>query len=233
MKAILIFIATVVVFSVHGVEKKIETEKVVEKAEEAHKELKEAVGREKVLQYQAEISQNAKKINTIKSNFRQIKHLSFLSDKVETGGVFLLKKDNGTNLVKWEYVTPFSYRIVLDGKSVFMKDGDKVTRFDMSSNSVFEELNEIMIGSLNGTILSENEKFSFDITEKGKKLFVNMIPVNSGMKEYFKEIKMVINRNDHTVVKLEMIETGGDSTEIFFNDRKINVPIDKKEFQLK
>jgi outer membrane lipoprotein-sorting protein len=233
LKVILILTAFVLFFPAYGGERKIETEKVIEKAEKAHKELDERIEKEKILEYQTEISENAKKINTIKSKFKQVKHLSFLSDKVETGGVFLLKKDNGANFVKWEYVTPFSYQIVLDGKSVFMKDGDKVTKFDMNSNSVFEELNQIMIGSLNGTILSENEKFSFNITEKEKELFVSMIPSQSSMKEYFKEIRMVINKNDYTVTKLEMIEAGGDATEILFDERKINGPIDNKEFQLK
>jgi len=224
---------TAISFTVFANEAKIDKEAVIEKASKAHTELNESLKEEKLQKYRDDIAVNAKNINSIKSSFRQVKYLSFLSDKVETGGIFLLKKENGTNLVKWQYTTPFAYQIVLDGKSVYMKDGEKVSRFDMSSNSVFEELNEIMIKSLNGTILSENEKFSFELYERGRELFVSMTPSNSTIKEYFKLIRIVIDKKDYTVTKLEMVETGGDSTEIFFNERKINTPVDKSEFQLK
>jgi outer membrane lipoprotein-sorting protein len=231
-RGLVVFVITLF-FVLSATESKVEKKAVVDKAEKAHSELRESVREENISKYRDQIAENAKKIKSIKSSFRQVKHLSFLSDKVVTGGTFLLKKENGTNLVKWEYTTPFFYQIVLDGRRVYMKDGDKVTRFDMSSNAVFEELNEIMIKSLDGTILSENEKFSFDVDVKGRELYIKMVPSRSTMKEYFKEIKMVIDKKDFTVTKLEMIENGGDSTEIFFTERRINIPVDNKEFQLK
>ena len=233
MRRVLGIFVVILFFVLSATESKVDKKTVVDKAEKAHVELTESVKEENISKYREQIAENSKKIRSIKSSFKQVKHLSFLSDKVVTGGTFLLKKENGTNLVKWEYTSPFFYQIVLDGRSVFMKDGDKVTRFDMSSNAVFEELNEIMIKSLDGTILSENEKFSFDIDVKGRELYIKMVPSRSSMKEYFKEIKMVLDKKDFTVTKLEMIETGGDSTEIFFTERRINTPIENKEFQLK
>ncbi len=204
-----------------------------EKTESSRTELGENAQRERFEKYKAGISENTSKISTIKSSFRQIKHLSFLSDKVITSGKFFLKKNGGRNLVKWQYTEPFDYQIVLDGRNVFMKDGNKVRSFDMSSNSVFEELNDIMIKSLDGTILTENENFNFKIYENDGRLYVDMEPSKSTMKEYFKRIKIVFDKKDYTVKKLKMIERDGDSTEIFFNDRRINIPLDDSEFQLK
>lgn len=177
------------------------------------------------------VSENAAKISSIQSSFKQVKHLSFLSDKVTSGGKFVFRKNNSDNSLKWAYTTPFIYTIVIDGNKITMKDGTKISSFDMSSSKVFEEINDIMVRSLNGTILSDNKNFTFSINESGNELLIEMTPVKgTPLTDYFKNIKMVMDKTDFTVNTLTMIENSGDFTELVFTDKKINGKIDGKEF---
>lgn len=179
------------------------------------------------------ISENVAKVTTIQSSFRQDKMISFLSKKVVSSGRFILEKSGTESRIKWEYTTPFKYIIVIDGKKIMMKDGTKITKFDMSSSRVFEEINRIMVGSLNGTILNDSENFSFKIFEKEKELNVSMTPkAKSVMSKYFQTIEMTMDKSDFTVSMLRMVERTGDATDLFFTDKSVNKTIDPGEFKV-
>ena len=179
------------------------------------------------------IGERSKSILSIRSSFRQVKTLSFMNSKVSSGGIFLFRKDEKKNQVRWEYTTPFSYIIVMDGDDVVMKDNNKVSRFDMSASKIFEEINEILIKSLNGTILNDRKNFTFRYSDKGDEFHVSMIPGKENLKKYLKKIQMVISKKDYAVSFLKMIESTGDSTELFFTDKKINGNVSGKEFEVK
>ncbi|HNW83625.1 MAG TPA: outer membrane lipoprotein carrier protein LolA [bacterium] len=206
----------------------VDADNVKQDAETAFKELADSTS---AVKWQKVISENTRNIHSIQSSFKQTKNLSFLSDKVISSGKFVFRKNDSDNSLKWEYTTPFIYTIVIDGTRITMKDGKKISSFDMSSSKVFEEINEIMIKSLNGTILSDNKNFTFSINESGNELVIEMIPVKgTPLTDYFKNIKMIMDKTDFTVTKLTMIENSGDFTELVFTAKKINGKIDEKEF---
>lgn len=179
------------------------------------------------------IAEKSKQIKSIRSSFKQVKKLSFMNSEVKSSGKFLFRKDGTRNQVRWEYTAPFSYIIVMSGDTVFMKDGNKVSKFDMSSSKIFEEINEILIKSLNGTILNDNKNFSFKYSDRGDEFHVSMVPGKENLKKYLKEIHMVISKKDYAVSFLEMIENSGDSTTLYFTQKKINGSMSGKEFEVK
>jgi outer membrane lipoprotein-sorting protein len=179
------------------------------------------------------IAEKSKEIKSIRSSFKQVKKLSFMNSEVKSGGKFLFRKDGKKNQVRWEYTTPFSYVIVMNGDKVVMKDGSKVSKFDMSSSKIFEEINEILIKSLNGTILNDRKNFTFKYSDQGDEFHVSMIPGTESLKKYLKEIQMVISKKDYAVSFLKMIENSGDSTTLHFTKKKINGKMSGKEFEVK
>lgn len=206
----------------------VNTAEVKQNANTAFKELAADTAK-----WQKTVSENTKKINSIRSSFKQVKNLSFLSQQVTSGGKFLFEKNSNGHRLKWEYTTPFVYTILIDGPKITMKDGAKVSSFDMSSSRVFEEINDIMVRSFNGTILSDSRNFRFDIKENGRDLIIEMVPVKgTPLNEYFRSIRMVMDKNDFTVNTLTMTESGGDFTELSFSDKKINGHIDVSEFRV-
>jgi outer membrane lipoprotein-sorting protein len=59
---------------------------------------------------------------------------------------------------------------------------------------------------------------------------VRMNPLESNLKEYLREIRIFFDKNDFTVIRIEMHEPSGDFTNIGFSGEKINVNIPDEKF---
>src|SRR3954468_12914348 len=79
---------------------------------------------------------------SIQSDFVQEKNLSMLSDKIVSKGKFWFKKDNK---VRMEYLTPSYYLLVMNGKDIKTKDGQKESHVSTKGNKLFEQINKITV----------------------------------------------------------------------------------------
>ena len=98
----------------------------------------------------SKIDNMSKQTNSIESDFTQVKTLSMLSEKITSKGHFWFQKQNN---LRWEYSEPYKYTIVINKDKILIKDEDKIKKYDMNSNKVFKEINDIMISCINGNIL--------------------------------------------------------------------------------
>ncbi|HKC66928.1 MAG TPA: outer membrane lipoprotein carrier protein LolA [Bacteroidia bacterium] len=171
----------------------------------------------------------SKTTNTLESDFTQVKTLSMLSEKITSKGHFCFQK---TNLLRWEYSSPYTYIIVINKDKVLIKDDSKLKKYDMNSNKVFKEINDIMISCIDGSILSSN-KFKIAYGENDKAYRLELTPLIKGMKESLKKIYMYFDKAVTSVTKLEMIETTDDFTVIDFTNKKVNGAIPAEKFILK
>ncbi|HTA63084.1 MAG TPA: outer membrane lipoprotein carrier protein LolA [Bacteroidia bacterium] len=171
----------------------------------------------------------SKETNSLESDFTQVKMLSMLSEKITSKGHFCFKKDN---LLRWEYVSPYTYVIVINKDKVFIKDDTKLKKYDMNSNKIFKEINDIMISCIDGNILASN-KFKISYGENDKAYRLELTPLVKGMKESLKVIYMYFDKAVTSVTKLEMVETTDDFTIIDFTNKKVNGNIPAEKFILK
>ena len=171
----------------------------------------------------------SKLTTSIEADFTQEKNLSMLSEKIISKGHFVFKKEN---LLRWEYVSPSKYLIVINKEKVIIKDEKKTTKYDMNSNKVFKEINDIMLSCVQGTIFKSNKfKTSYYENDKGYKL--ELIPQVKNMKETFKKINLYFDKNVTSVSKMEMIENNDDLTSLDFTNKKLNAPIAETIFIVK
>lgn len=171
----------------------------------------------------------SKATTSIESDFVQEKNLSMLSEKIISKGHFVFKKEN---LLRWEYVSPSKYLIVINKDKVIIKDEKKTTKYDMNSNKVFKEINDIMLSCVQGTIFKSNKfKTAYFENEKGYKL--ELIPQVKNMKETFKKINLYFDKNVTSVSKMEMVESNEDITSLDFTNKKLNGPIAETIFTVK
>lgn len=177
----------------------------------------------------SKIDNMSKQTNSIESDFVQVKNLSMLSEKITSKGHFWFQKQNN---LRWEYSVPYKYSIVINNDKILIKDENKVKKYDMNSNKVFKEINDIMISCVNGNILNSN-KFKIVYFESDKNFKLELIPHDKGMKESLKKINMYFDKNVTSVVKLDMIEPGDDITTIDFSNKKLNATITPEIFMLK
>jgi outer membrane lipoprotein-sorting protein len=179
--------------------------------------------------FKKSLEASAQKTNTIKSDFVQEKNLSVLSEKIISKGQFYFKK---SNFLRWEYTTPFQYIIALNGDNVMIKDGNKVSKYDVQSNKMFKEINDMMVGMVQGKLLG-NKSFKINYLEDEKYFIVQSIPLQKNKKEFLKEIYLFFDKKDIAVSKINFVEPSGDYTDIAFTSRQMNVEIPNEKFIIK
>lgn len=166
--------------------------------------------------------------HNINSDFKQLKHLSFLEEDVESKGRFFFQKENK---LRWEYSEPFFYLIIFSNDTVLIQDDHKANIYDAASGRMFREINDIMLSMVNGSIL-ESDNFTIEYFENTSAYKLELTPLDANMKEFLRTIRLFINKNDHTVDELYMIERSGDYTRIQFINKQLNEDIPQHTFDL-
>ena len=174
--------------------------------------------------------ETAELTNTIESSFTQEKFLSFLSEKVTSYGKFYFKNPNK---LRWEYTKPFDYAIIINNEKMIIKNEKKENKFDLKSNKMFKEINEILVGCVNGSLLFDNEKFKTVLFENKEFVLAQLTPQSKTINDFIKTINIYIDKKDMTVSKIKMIEPTEDYTIISFKDKKINKGIKDEIFNIR
>jgi outer membrane lipoprotein-sorting protein len=174
-----------------------------------------------------QFSESAQKISTLTSDIIQEKNLSVLSEKITSKGHFYFKKEKN---LRWEYTEPFSYLVIFKDDKIYIKDDDKSNQFDVHSNKMFNEINDIMIGCIRGTILKDDKNFSAVCFENPGLYLVKLYPKMNSLKQFLHEIWIYFDKKDCTISKLEMHESSGDFTKIDFVGKMLNTPVPDEKF---
>ncbi|MBL7137695.1 MAG: outer membrane lipoprotein carrier protein LolA [Bacteroidales bacterium] len=175
------------------------------------------------------VSLAAKKTEAISSDFTQEKEMSILNDKIITSGKFYFKKER---LLRWEYTHPFSYVIAIRGDVITIRDEGEVRSINTQTNKVFAEVNRIIIGSVRGTLL-DDDNFRADYIQSNGHYTVSLSPISSALQESLSRIVIYFDKTDFTVDKLEMYEPAGDFTRITFSKKQLNQPLSDEIFHLR
>jgi outer membrane lipoprotein-sorting protein len=166
---------------------------------------------------------------SIQCDFVQEKNLSMLSDKIVSKGKFWFRKENK---VRMEYMQPSYYLLVMNGKDIKTKDGQKENRVSTKGNKLFEQINKITVDCVQGNVVN-NTDFNTRIMENGQFYLLEMTPVNKSLAQYFKSIHLLVDKKDYSVSKIQMYEAGGDDTSISFLHKQLNVNIPDAVFAVK
>lgn len=175
------------------------------------------------------IESMSKNTLAIESDFVQEKNLQVLSEKIISKGHFTFKKENR---LRWEYTSPSKYLIVINNQKIIIKDEKKTTKYDINSNKVFKEINDLMLSCVQGTIF-QSYKFKTTYFENEKFYKLELQPLTKNMKDSFKKINLFFDKAITSVVKLEMIEATDDTTTLNFLNKKLNGPVPETVFILK
>ncbi len=171
----------------------------------------------------------SKKTKSIDSDFKQYKHLDILENDIESSGHFSFK---ATDKVRWEYLQPYKYLIVMNGKDMWINDGNKIRKYDTESNKMFKEINNLMVGMLQGNIL-KSENFEIIFYENKNEILAVLKPKSPEMKDFLEHIELYFDNKHYNVKKIIMDEPAGDYTEMIFYNRKMNIEIPDSRFLIK
>jgi outer membrane lipoprotein-sorting protein len=182
-----------------------------------------------VAAFKQQFAKASQATQSIQCDFIQEKNLSMLADKIVSKGKFWFKKENK---VRMEYAQPSYYLLVMNGKDIKVKDGQKENRVSTKGNKLFEQINKITIDCVQGNIVN-NADFNTKVLENGQSYLLEMTPVNKSLAQYFKSIHLLVDKKDFSVTKIEMYEAGGDDTSISFLHKQLNVNIPDAVFAVK
>jgi outer membrane lipoprotein-sorting protein len=179
-------------------------------------------------EFKKTFSVESKKVKSITSSFRQEKVLSLLEEKMVSDGKFWFQRENK---IRIEYQKPFEYVLIIRGDEIIIKDHDKQNRINVKSNKLFQQINQIILDCVQGSILDNND-FSVVALENSKSYRLEMKPLTKGLKDFFTEIIVMVDKNDFTASQLSLYEAGGDYTTIYFSNKTLNANIPDSVFDI-
>lgn len=171
------------------------------------------------------VKQQAAATTTITSDFTQYKHLDFLSEDIESKGKLAFKVPD---LVKWEYVTPFSYSIIFKDNTLYINDDGNKRHMDVGGNKIFTQLNQLITASIRGNLFDDDQFNIFYFKLDGNSL-VHFIPKDAQFVEFIKAFHITFNPTGE-VIEVKMIEPSDDYTQIIFSGRETNQPLSDADF---
>jgi outer membrane lipoprotein carrier protein len=182
-----------------------------------------------IAELKAKILAKAKSTKNIHSEFVQEKHLSMFEEVMISKGEFYFQIPNS---IRWQYNSPISYIIVMNGKTIQIKDDEGLKEYDINSNPVFKEINKLLLSSLNGKIL-ESKEFKIEYFKANDKYMARLIPQSSAMSDVLSNIEIYFNSIDYGVTGIKLTENSEDFTIINFKQRIINGKIPDNTFKLR
>ena len=168
--------------------------------------------------FKKQFAAQSAKVSSIESSFTQEKVLTALTEKISSTGKFWFRR---SNKVRIEYVKPYTYTMIMNGDKMLFRDDQKENRINVKSNKLFQQINQIMIDCVQGTVL-DSKDFSVEVFEDERTYLLEMAPTSRSMREFFSSIVLKVDKTDFTAASIEMNERSGDSTTILFKDKKLN-----------
>lgn len=179
-----------------------------------------------ITSFKEKVISEAKKTNTIKSDFVQYKHLDFLSNDVETSGKMAFK---APDLVKWAYTKPYQYSVIFKEEKLLINDGGTKSKVDIGNSKMFKKLNQLIVNSVKGSMFDEDE-FNISYFQNPKAYKVVFTPKDGDIAKYIASFELYFHKNDFQVFEVKMVEPSKDFTRIVFSNRILNSTIDDAVF---
>ena len=164
-----------------------------------------------------EITRNTVGIQSLSCQFTQTKQSSLLVDNAEAKGKMSYSRPKS---MCWEYITPYSYALVVEGDSLSMT-GNGTASTNQKANRMMKEMSSLIIGSINGERLFDERTFSINIYEETGCYRVKMNPKRKDMQRMFQNITFLFGSDDYTVRSVVLTEKSGDATTINFENLTI------------
>lgn len=181
---------------------------------------------EDVAAFKKMVRETSEQTHSISSNFKQEKHLTMMEEVLVSKGKFLFKKENK---VKWEYIEPIVYAIIINENRFTINNDGKISTFDTESNKLFKEINNMIVMAIQGNFVDDPE-FRATFYQNKEHYLAVLSPQNDLLKDILTGIEIYFNKTDLAVAMVKFIEPGEDFTKITFMNRKANIEIDDEQF---
>lgn len=168
----------------------------------------------------------ANSIKSIVSEFTQHKRISFLNNEIITIGNLVFKSPN---TIKWEYTSPYHYSIIFSKNKLYINDGGEKNSIDITSNTIFKSLNDLIVNTINGSMFDDN-KYIISYFKLNENYLVKFLPKEEKINGLVTAFELVFHKETYDVIEVKMIESSNDYTIIIFKNKTLNTLIDDAIF---
>src|SRR5690554_6156082 len=179
-----------------------------------------------ITQFKNSVIKKSETIKSLKTDFIQYKHLSFLSREIETSGKMVFQVPD---LLNWRYTKPYQYSIVFKKGKIHINDQGNKSSFDASGNKMFEKINKLIVGSVSGNMFDDNE-FSISYYKNKTHYVAKFIPKSKDLKKVIAEIELYFPFDTFVVSEVKLNESSGDYTRIVFKNQQLNAKVSPSDF---
>jgi len=175
-----------------------------------------------------QITQAAGEMNTMQSDFTQVKESSFLDEKITLEGKVYYKKPNK---IRFEYTKPNPYVIAMDGQNMSMTSGGQKTTIPANQSKLFSEISRVMISGVSGSGLVDSPDFDTQLAIGPTDYKVVLTPKKKEVRDLFSAIQLYVGKSDKRIRSVELVEKGGDKTTITLRTLSVNTMINDETFK--
>ncbi|MEX0997083.1 MAG: outer membrane lipoprotein carrier protein LolA [Flavobacteriaceae bacterium] len=176
--------------------------------------------------FRAKAENTAKAIQNLTTDFIQFKHMTFLSEPIETSGQMVFETPDK---LLWKYTKPYAYSIIFKDHKVFINNEGNKSSVDVGNNKTFEQINKMIVGSVSGNLLND-ESFSITYFKNSDFNVAVLNPKSNDIKIYISRLELYFDKTSAAIAEVKLYEPSEDFTHIVFKNKKTNVSLDQNTF---
>ena len=180
--------------------------------------------------FEARLAREAQTIQSIESDFTQVKYLDILDEKVISKGKFYYQK---SNKICMDYAQPINYLIVINGSRLKIVADGKKSIMNLSSNKMMNQMQDMITACMVGDLTKMSADYKLEYFENTSYYLVKITPVNKAIQAYVSGIEIYLDKKDMSVHKLRLSETATNYTEYEFYNKRFNALKDESKFAVR
>lgn len=176
----------------------------------------------------AQLSQAAASMQSMQCRFVQEKTSTMLAEpSVSEGLMYFIAPDR----LRWEYVTPYPFALVVNGERIVKVTDGKAEVLEGNANRMYQGIASIIMGSASGKKLFDTSSFDIVLYDDDAFWKAEMTPKRRDMKRMFSLLVFRFDKRTQGISRVEFMGANGDVTSIRFEDIKLNGVIGEEKFQ--
>lgn len=181
-------------------------------------------------EFENRLAKEAQTVQSIESDFTQVKYLDIFDEKITSKGRFYYRK---SNKICMEYFRPMDYLIVINGNKLKIVSDGKKNIMNLSANKMMGQMQDMLTACMIGDLSKMSSNYQLAYFEDAQYYLVKIKPVNKDVQAYISGIEIYLEKKDMSVHKLRLSETATNYTEYEFYNKKFNSLKDETIFTIR
>lgn len=181
-------------------------------------------------EFESRLAKEAQTVQSIESDFTQVKYLDVFDEKVTSKGKFYYQK---SNKICMEYFHPMDYLIVINGSKLKVVSDGKKSIMNLSSNKMMNQMQDMLTACMIGDLSKILSSYQLTYFEDSRYYLVKIKPTNKAVQAYIAGIEIYLDKKDMSVHKLRLSETATNYTEYEFYNKKFNSLKNEDKFAIR